>query len=295
MSQLGTFNTIGSGSSQIGGSTHVWARVDRVIHGGRKIDVSGKTAGDIIPAGTLVEYTYDSEYATIKDSGDSLTVGHHYGLIFNDVCVPDNCIFASCAIVIHGVVWADAIDVAESQQTHMPGIEFIRNHMGDIVYSVTPTVSHAKLIGAPGNILNGSAFYATIKYDENYEPNTVAVTMGADTITDAAVSADKMSISIPNVTGNIAITVSPTNTVATPAFNPTTWESGTSLTVEITCSTKGAKIYYTTNGNAPTSASTEYDPETKITLSATTTVKAIAIKSGMTNSSVATQSFTKPG
>ena len=291
---LGTFNTIGSGSDQFGGSTHVWARVDRVIHGGRKINVSGMTAGSVIPAGTLVEYTYDSEYATIKDSDDSLTVGHHYGLIFNDVCVPDNCIFASCAIVIQGVVWADAIDVAESQQTHMPGIEFIRNHMGNVIVSVTKTVTHAKLIGAPGNVLKGSSFRATIQYDENYDPSTVTVTMGGETITSTAVNAAKDTITIDNVTGDIAITVTPTNTVATPVISPAAWQSGADTqVVEITCTTKGASIYYTDNGNNPTSSSTLYDPETKITLSATKTIKAIAIKTGMTNSSVASKTYTK--
>lgn len=295
MNHLGTFNTIGSGSSQIGGSTHIWARVDRVIHAGRKIDVSAMASGTVIPAGTLVEYTYDSEYATIKDSDDSLTVGHHYGLIFNDVCVPDNCIFASCAIVTHGVVWADAIDVAESQQTHMPGIEFIRNHMGSQTYAVSKTITHAFLTNPVDNIMAGSSYSTKIMYELNYEPDTVSVTMGGDDISATAVSAGKGSITIPNVTGALAITITPTNTVATPVFKPTSWGTEATQVVEITCSTKDAKIYYTDDGNNPTDASTLYDPSTKITLSATKTLKAKAYKTGMTASSVASQTFTKPG
>lgn len=78
--------------------------------------------------------------------------------------------------------------------------------------------------------------------------------------------------------------VTPTQTVATPTISI----SGTTAT--ISCSTSGATIYYTTNGNTPTTSSTQYS--SPITLSAACTIKAIAVKSGMNNSSVASQSYT---
>ena len=85
----------------------------------------------------------------------------------------------------------------------------------------------------------------------------------------------------------------PSTKVATPTFSPATWESGESLDVTLACATDGATIYYTTDGTTtPTSESTEYTAA--ITLSSTTTIKAIAIKDGMTDSDVATQTFTKP-
>lgn len=83
--------------------------------------------------------------------------------------------------------------------------------------------------------------------------------------------------------------------VATPSFDPTTWTEGETLTVELATETDGATIYYTDDGTTPTSASTAYNPSNKITLSASKTIKAIAIKDGMTNSDVATQAYTKPG
>lgn len=66
-------------------------------------------------------------------------------------------------------------------------------------------------------------------------------------------------------------------------------------TKEVTMtSTDGATIYYTTDGSTtPTSSSTAYDPSNKPSISATTTFKAIATKSGWSDSEVATETFTK--
>ena len=79
-------------------------------------------------------------------------------------------------------------------------------------------------------------------------------------------------------------------TVATPAFSVASGAvvSGTSVT--ITCSTEGAKIYYTKDGTKPTAESTEYT--SAISITEAVTVKAIAVKDGMKNSTVASASYT---
>ena len=77
-------------------------------------------------------------------------------------------------------------------------------------------------------------------------------------------------------------------TVATPVISI----SGNTAT--ITCATTGATIYYTTNGNTPTSSSTSGTSPVTVNLTQSCTIKAIAMKSGMTNSSVASQSYTAP-
>lgn len=79
-----------------------------------------------------------------------------------------------------------------------------------------------------------------------------------------------------------------TVTVAAPTISGTT---PFAETTQVTMSAEsGAEIRYTTDGSTPTSSSTLYSAA--LTLSDTTTVKAIAIKSG-TSSSVASQTFTK--
>lgn len=81
--------------------------------------------------------------------------------------------------------------------------------------------------------------------------------------------------------------------VSTPTFSPAVWGEGETQVVELSCDTAGASIYYTTDGSTPTSESTAYDSTEKITLSATTTIKAIAVKDEMTASEVAEKTYTK--
>ena len=81
-------------------------------------------------------------------------------------------------------------------------------------------------------------------------------------------------------------------TVSTPTFSPAGGTYTTAQTVTITCSTIGATIYYTTNGSTPSASSTMYNGP--ITISETTTLKAIAIKDD-TSSNVATATYTIGG
>lgn len=77
--------------------------------------------------------------------------------------------------------------------------------------------------------------------------------------------------------------VTPTPTAATPVI---TFNNGQAT---ITCSTSGATIYYTKNGGNPTTSSTQYTGA--ISVVANDVIKAIAVKSGYNNSSVATNTY----
>lgn len=79
-------------------------------------------------------------------------------------------------------------------------------------------------------------------------------------------------------------------TVATPVFSVASGEIDSGTSVTISCTTEGAKIYYTTDGTEPTASSTEYTAAISVT--PPMTLKAIAVKSGMNDSAVASVSYT---
>jgi len=79
--------------------------------------------------------------------------------------------------------------------------------------------------------------------------------------------------------------------VSAPVITPAGGTFTTAQSVTITCATSGATIKYTTDGATPSSsAGNTYS--SAITVSSTSVIKAIAIKSGMTDSSVTMASFT---
>jgi len=93
-------------------------------------------------------------------------------------------------------------------------------------------------------------------------------------------------ITEPDVTQPVVSTPSP---AARPTVNVTSGAVDSGTTVSLS-SADGATIYYTTNGSTPSTSSTLYtDP---ITITQAVTIKAIAIKSGKSNTSVLTLTYT---
>jgi hypothetical protein len=80
-------------------------------------------------------------------------------------------------------------------------------------------------------------------------------------------------------------------TVATPTFSPGGGTYTSAQSVSISDSTSGATIYYTTNGSTPTTSSSVYSSPISVS-SGTVTIKALGVKSGDNNSSVASATYT---
>jgi len=92
---------------------------------------------------------------------------------------------------------------------------------------------------------------------------------------------------VPN-NGNTPDTT--TQTVAKPTVTPSGGIYTTVQTVTLATSTQGATIHYTLNGTAPTTSSTKYN--SPISINTTTTLKAIAVKTSMTDSGILTVTYT---
>ena len=176
-----------------------------------------------------------------------------------------------------------------------------------LMTAVTKVVEKADGPAAPAAFTLGFAlnedqktFTATIPEVENAEYSFDGKQYSAvNTKTDCAPNTEYTGyVRIPGTDTQKASAVTsstqtaPKLTVAAPVFKPdgTTSFRGTQ-TVEISCATPGASIYYTTDGTMPTSNSTAYNGA--ISLTSTTTIKAIAVKADMNDSAVAAATFTR--
>ncbi len=126
---------------------------------------------------------------------------------------------------------------------------------------------------------SGFAFSPTI---------SAALTVAGDGSTTGGEGGSTSGGSTGGNTGTGGTGGSGTSTVSAPTISGST-PFAESTTVSMSAES-GAEIRYTTNGTTPTASSTLYSAP--ITLTDTTTVKAIALKNGL-NSSVATKVFTK--
>ena len=143
--------------------------------------------------------------------------------------------------------------------------------------------------------ISDSTSGATIYYTTNGTTPTTASTVYSSPIT---VSSTETLNAIAVVTGSpsgatsavgtAAYTITPV--AATPTFSVAAGTYASAQSVTISDSTTGATIYYTTNGTTPTTSSSVYSAA--VTVSATETLKAIAVATGYSNSSVSSAAYT---
>ena len=78
-------------------------------------------------------------------------------------------------------------------------------------------------------------------------------------------------------------------TCATPTFSPAEGTYIDAQNVTISCETEGATLYYTTNGDAPTTSSSTIASGSSISVSASCTVKVLAKKEGLTDATASAE------
>lgn len=91
-------------------------------------------------------------------------------------------------------------------------------------------------------------------------------------------------------TSDLPVANTTESVVSTPTFSPAAGTYTSVQKVTISCPTSGAQIHYTTDGSIPTTGSPVYT--TPIEVGSTTTLQAIAVKSGMTSSKMSNAAYT---
>lgn len=142
----------------------------------------------------------------------------------------------------------------------------------------------------------GNITAITLNAVQGKSGKTTTLTADAGTLTDFAWEGDAASVVFTAAgTGHLritSITVTVSEDAAAVKSPKASLANGTyfgTQSVELTCETEGATIYYTTDGTEPTAESTPYTAA--IEISETTTLKAIAIN-GEDKSSVLTRTYT---
>jgi hypothetical protein len=135
----------------------------------------------------------------------------------------------------------------------------------------------------------GAVIYYTI---DGSAPTTLS------TVYSIPISVDSGSVTIKAIAlatgfsasnvGSATLNIQPTATV-TPTFSPGTGTYGSTQSVTISDATSGAVIYYTTDGSTPTTSSTVYS--SAIPVSASSTLKALAVAPGFAQSVVASAAY----
>ena len=139
-------------------------------------------------------------------------------------------------------------------------------------------------LGNASNVTYSSSKTTVATIDEN---GTVTIVGAGETVI-SAIFAGNNSYAPSTVTYTLTVTDS-RDKVATPTFNPAAGAVDAGTEVTISTETAGATIYYTTDGSAPTTASTQGNT---VTIDAAKTVKAIAVKENYVDSDVAIAEYT---
>ena len=169
------------------------------------------------------------------------------------------------------------------------------------IYTITPIVPTPTWGSAmPGSYttsqvtvtLSDSLTGATIRYTldgstptANSAIYTTPIVLSATTTVNAE-AFDSGYVASAMLSGQFVIPL----TAATPMISPTAGSYSGSVTVSMTTSETNGSIHYTLDGSVPTASSPTYT--VPITLTSTTTVKAITVVSGKNNSAMASALYT---
>src|SRR6266568_4591979 len=134
---------------------------------------------------------------------------------------------------------------------------------------------------------------ATIHYTTDGSTPTTSSPVYGGALTFTQTTTLKAMAAAPGMTNSTVASATYTiqqQQVATPTFSPGGGTYTGSVTVTISDATSGATIHYTIDGSTPTTSSPVYGGA--LTFTQTTTLKAMAAASGMTNSGVASATYT---
>ena len=198
-------------------------------------------------------------------------------------------------------LYAGAIFVGVTQTIKAIAVKsnYVDSSSASFAYTVTGTVQAPTFSVAAGSYgpaqtvsLTSATPGATIYYTTNGTTPTSSSSQYSTPISVSTSQTIKAYAVLTNWADSSVSSASYTinGAVATPTFSVAAGTYSSSQTVTLSTLTSGASIYYTIDGSTPTTASSAYSAA--INVSSSTTIKAYAVKTGFTDSSVATAAYT---
>lgn len=178
---------------------------------------------------------------------------------------------------------SNVIEAAYVVPTELAATPVITPNGGFFYYQAQVTITCATAGAEIYYTKDGSApSKLSAKYEAPFIINTIGTAVTVKAIAYKAGMFDSMQ-AVSNVF-TIAVPPPPPQKPATPVIGETTGKDAGKLT--LTCSTAGAKMYYTLDGSAPTASSSLYDADAKISIAFNTpglggALKAVAIANGL--------------
>ena len=173
------------------------------------------TSSDIPTVPTRVsQLTNDSGYLTSKDLPDEYMLPNATSSSLGGVIVGDGLSVNSNGVISsnHNNDIINNLKLSYDSSTGVINLTYNNNIISSITidiskktYGIVNNLNNATTNNISGNIEEGSSYSATITANIGYTISSITVTMNGADITSSAVNGN--NINIPNVTGNIVITV----------------------------------------------------------------------------------------
>jgi hypothetical protein len=258
--------------------------------------ITAKT-GDTTSAVASVSYTIGARVATPTFSPAAGSYGPAQSVTISTTTSGATIYYTTngATPTTNSTVYSAPITVSSSETLEALAVESGYNNsaVGSAAYVINGTVAPPTFSPGAGSYgpaqtvtISSATSGATIYYTTNGSTPTTSSTQYTGAVSVAAsetVKALGVKTGYTNsVVGSAAYVLN--GTVATPTFSPAAGTYGSLQSVKVSSTTSGTTIYYTTNGSIPTTSSTVYSGA--LTVSASETVRALAVKSGYTNSAV---------
>jgi hypothetical protein len=184
--------------------------------------------------------------------------------------------------VLDGIIDSDVMTAVYTIAANKVAMPLTSPPAGEVISGTEITLT----CGTPG---------ATIYYTTDGSMPTTSSTPYSDSarpVISAATTIHAIAVKDNMIDSNVwaaAYTVAKT---AMPTASPAAGKVAIGQQITLSTGTAEATIYYTTDGSTPTRSSTPYSDSAKPVITAATTVKAIAVKSGMADSDVMMADYT---